>query len=132
MKKAILPVLVFVLFPVCTTMAVEDTWTTKADMPTARGYFSTAVVKGKIYAFGGALGPNSGTSVVEEYNPATQVILDGTTCGKLRSSRSLTLTAMKSLTLEICAPLSTTGVKTTLCVTSGQCHGVTASSMLRI
>jgi len=71
MKKAISMVLVLVVSVVSTGLTAEDTWTRKADMPTARGYFSTAVVNGKIYAFGGALGPNSGTSVVEEYDPAT-------------------------------------------------------------
>jgi N-acetylneuraminic acid mutarotase len=49
-----------------------ETWTQKADMPTARGYLSTSVVNGKIYAIGGT--PSNWTSVistVEEYNPVT-------------------------------------------------------------
>jgi len=71
MEKKILLVLVLAFGLASITTAAQDTWTTKANMPTARGYFSTAVVNGKIYAFGGALGPNSGTSVVEEYDPAT-------------------------------------------------------------
>jgi N-acetylneuraminic acid mutarotase len=45
-----------------------DTWTRKADMPTKRAWFATAVVNGKIYAIGGGkdfeLPP-----AVEEYNP---------------------------------------------------------------
>jgi hypothetical protein len=43
------------------SLAAEDTWTTKADMPTARGYLATAVVNGKAYAIGGAKGPTSGS-----------------------------------------------------------------------
>ena len=49
-----------------------DTWTRKADMPTARGALTTSVVNGKIYAIGGAMdtsGPAFKT--VEEYDPAT-------------------------------------------------------------
>jgi N-acetylneuraminic acid mutarotase len=49
-----------------------DTWTTKADMPTARFGLSTSVVNGKIYAFGGARNcVESAFSTVEEYDPAT-------------------------------------------------------------
>jgi N-acetylneuraminic acid mutarotase len=49
-----------------------DTWTTKADMPTARLYFSTCAVNGKIYAFGGVGQATWGPlRTVEEYNPAT-------------------------------------------------------------
>jgi N-acetylneuraminic acid mutarotase len=51
--------------------AKVGTWTRKADMPTARGYLSTAVVNGKIYAIGGAFGATTGCSVVEEYDPST-------------------------------------------------------------
>jgi len=54
-------------------MAVEDTWTAKADMPTARGYLATAVVNGKIYAIGGAYSSTSGSSAVEEYDPAKNI-----------------------------------------------------------
>jgi N-acetylneuraminic acid mutarotase len=51
-----------------------DTWTRKADMPTARAYLSTSAVNGKIYAIGGTLINPAwyrGISTVEEYNPAT-------------------------------------------------------------
>jgi len=48
--------------------AEGGTWTKKADMPTARGYLSTSIVNGKIYAIGGFGGDL--LSVVEEYNPA--------------------------------------------------------------
>ena len=56
------------------SLAAADTWTTKADMPTARWAHSTSVVNGKIYAIGGALGLtplDTGLSTVEEYDPAT-------------------------------------------------------------
>jgi len=49
---------------------IADTWTKKADMPTARCSLSTSVVNGKIYAIGGqsVLGGNC-LSTVEEYDP---------------------------------------------------------------
>jgi N-acetylneuraminic acid mutarotase len=50
-----------------------DTWTRKADMLTARGFFSTCVVDGRIYAIGGCVNPynSSELSSVEAYDPAT-------------------------------------------------------------
>ena len=47
-----------------------DTWTPKADMPTARTYLSTSVVNGRVYAIGGQ---EDGIpfSTVEAYDPAT-------------------------------------------------------------
>jgi N-acetylneuraminic acid mutarotase len=45
--------------------AQEDTWTAKADMPSARLGLATAVVNGKIYAIGGS----GAMAVVEQYNP---------------------------------------------------------------
>jgi N-acetylneuraminic acid mutarotase len=49
-----------------------DTWTKKADMPTARYALSTSVVNGKIYAIGGARDNNwMELSTVEVYDPAT-------------------------------------------------------------
>ena len=74
MKKIILPVLVFILALASMSLASDGTWTTKADMPTARLLLSTSVVDGKIYAIGGAGSqPNVsvGTSTVEEYDPMT-------------------------------------------------------------
>jgi N-acetylneuraminic acid mutarotase len=51
---------------------LTNTWTKKADMPTARFFLSTSVVNGKIYAIGGSFsGPNDILSIVEEYDPAT-------------------------------------------------------------
>ena len=64
--------------PAPITLTVEeydpatDTWTTKANMPTARAAFSTSVVNGKIYVIGGdAPHLEPLTSTVEEYDPAT-------------------------------------------------------------
>jgi len=48
-----------------------DTWTKKADMPTARWGLSTSVVDGKIYAIGGGDAKDNPTSTVEEYDPIT-------------------------------------------------------------
>lgn len=48
-----------------------DTWTTKADMPTARTYLSTSEVNGRVYAIGGIFGNSSAFSTVEAYDPAT-------------------------------------------------------------
>ena len=52
--------------------AEEDTWTRKANMPTARTGLSTCTVNRKIYAIGGTLswGGNK-TSIVEQYDPST-------------------------------------------------------------
>ena len=56
----------------------ENTWTTKAPIPTARFNFGTAVVNGVIYAIGGSVMQNNGnhyftntTYVNEAYDPAT-------------------------------------------------------------
>lgn len=46
-----------------------DTWTKKADMPTARSYTSSSAVNGKIYVIGGY--SDKGLSTVEEYDPIT-------------------------------------------------------------
>jgi N-acetylneuraminic acid mutarotase len=51
-----------------------DTWTRKADMPTARGHTCTCVVNGKIYVIGGDAGPDPvhwGMPDVEVYDPVT-------------------------------------------------------------
>ena len=49
--------------------AAEDSWTTKAQMPTPRSGLGVAVVNGKIYAIGGSNGSHLNTN--EEYDPAT-------------------------------------------------------------
>jgi N-acetylneuraminic acid mutarotase len=69
MKKRISIVLVLVLGFVSVSLAVEDTWTTKANIPRARYVLSSSVVDGIIYAIGGDAG--SRASVVEAYNPLT-------------------------------------------------------------
>lgn len=46
-----------------------DVWTRKSDMPTARGFFDTAVAAGKIYAIGGAASDYSSLAAVEAFSP---------------------------------------------------------------
>ena len=54
------------------SLAAEDTWTKKTDMPTARYAFSTNAVNGKIYAIGGEVSLGAaGLPTVEEYDPTT-------------------------------------------------------------
>jgi len=72
-SAAVMLVLVFsvasclvILNPAFASIA-ENSWVSKAEMPTARGYLGVAVVNEKIYAIGGS-GP-IGTN--EEYDPAT-------------------------------------------------------------
>ena len=50
---------------------LTDTWSTGADMPTARLWFTTSVVDGKIYAIGGALLSTEPLATVEMYDPQT-------------------------------------------------------------
>jgi len=76
MKKTIALVLVLVLAPASISLAAEDTWARKSDMPTARCTFSTGVVNERIYAIGGAKGRTDALrrvplQIVEEYHPAT-------------------------------------------------------------
>ncbi len=56
-------------------LADTNTWTRKADMPTARSCLSTSTVNGKIYAIGGIGGRVDEAkivfSTVEEYDPVT-------------------------------------------------------------
>jgi len=62
--------LIFILLTLPSmSLAREDTWTRKADMPTARGGPAGSVVNGKIYVIGG--GREGPFSTVEEYDPAT-------------------------------------------------------------
>jgi N-acetylneuraminic acid mutarotase len=78
MSKKLIPFLIVILavsmffstvqFPV--VGAVENSWTTKEPMPTARGGLGVAVVNGMIYAIGG-LNNNTQLAVNEEYNPVT-------------------------------------------------------------
>ena len=66
---------------------VTDTWTQKADMPSARGGLSVCAVAGKIYAIGGwDTVHKKKVLAVEEYDPATDTwrqmsdMLDGREC----------------------------------------------------
>jgi N-acetylneuraminic acid mutarotase len=79
MRKTIALLLVLFFITVSCLMAAkpalssadtaEDTWTTKASMPTARHDVGLAVVNGKIYAIGGW--NDSYVAANEEYNPVT-------------------------------------------------------------
>ena len=69
MKKVILLVLTIALGMVSVSLAAEGTWTTKADMPTARYVISSSVVDGKIYAIGGDSSSNGRST--EAYDPVT-------------------------------------------------------------
>ena len=54
------------------SLAAEETWTKKTDMPTARFGLSTSVVHGRIYAIGGGQTPYGAyLSTVEVYDPVT-------------------------------------------------------------
>jgi len=68
MKKQwyFLLIISILLFLARGSFAQEDTWTRKADMPTARWGLATAVVDWKIYAIGGMI-----STTVEEYDPVT-------------------------------------------------------------
>ena len=50
--------------------ATEDTWTYKADIPTARSWVGGCVLGEKIYIIGGGRSDSSTTSAVEMYDPA--------------------------------------------------------------
>jgi hypothetical protein len=54
------------------SLAAEDTWTSKADMPTARGFVSGCVADGKIYVVGGTDNTQlSAVALVEVYDPVS-------------------------------------------------------------
>jgi N-acetylneuraminic acid mutarotase len=53
------------------SLATDGVWTQKTDMPTARFGLSASVVNDRIYAIGGATGPQQDLRIVEEYDPAT-------------------------------------------------------------
>ena len=59
--------------------AQEDTWTRKADMPTARAGLGASVIDGRIYAIGGwteiseVTRTNNVSSSVQVYDPATDM-----------------------------------------------------------
>ena len=77
MGKTVALVLVLVFLTAsCTVIAepafsdetTENSWTTLAPMPTARGGLDAAVADGKIYAIGGGVGASNKN---EEYDPTT-------------------------------------------------------------
>jgi len=68
MKKTILPVLVLSLGLASASLAAGDTWTYKADMPTARVFVGGCILDGKIYVISGATSSSSVTSTVEMYD----------------------------------------------------------------
>jgi hypothetical protein len=72
MKRLHISLLIFMLLALPSmSIAQEDTWTRKADMPTARWVLPTSVVNGKIYAIGGSPSDLSlSTPIVEVYDPA--------------------------------------------------------------
>ena len=69
MKKTNSIVLALVLGLASVSPAAEDTWTTRADMPTSRYVVRSTVVDGKVYAIGGDAGIRA--SRVEAYDPLT-------------------------------------------------------------
>jgi N-acetylneuraminic acid mutarotase len=75
-KLFIVCIMLIVIGGVQQVAAVEiaaDTWTQKADMPTARHYLGSAVVDGKIYVIGGAPVQCGITKAMEEYDPASDI-----------------------------------------------------------
>lgn len=84
-----------------TSLAAEDTWTYKAEMPTGRGFVTGTVVDGKIYVIDGFPTHSSVSSAVEIYDPTADswtTIANGTM--SVLSGTALTglsmLTAWKS------------------------------------
>jgi N-acetylneuraminic acid mutarotase len=69
MKRKISLLLVLALGPAPASLAAEDTWIYKEDMPTARVFVSGCVIERKIYAIGGAPSGSSVTSALEMYDP---------------------------------------------------------------
>ena len=70
-----------------------DTWTQKADMPTARSYFSTSVMEGKIYAIGGAsiFNEQYRLETVEVYDPSTDTWAKARDMNHARSCAALSV-----------------------------------------
>ncbi len=74
-----------------------DTWTRKADMPTARSMAAATVVNGKIYVIGGVIGnvAGAGVSIVEEYDPVTDIWTRKTNMSTSRKALSASAVAGK-------------------------------------
>ena len=63
----------------------EDSWATKASMPTARYYPTSTAVNGKTYTIGGV----GGTSTVKEFDPVTNTWTNcGGTCASMPTART--------------------------------------------
>jgi N-acetylneuraminic acid mutarotase len=73
MKKTISIVLVLALGLATMSLAVEDTWTYKTNMPTARVFTGGCVIDGKIYVISGATSSSSVTPAVEMYDPIADI-----------------------------------------------------------
>jgi N-acetylneuraminic acid mutarotase len=69
MKKTVSIVLVLALGLATMSLAAEDTWTYKTDMPAARVFTGGCVIDGKIYVISGAPSSSSVTPAVEMYDP---------------------------------------------------------------
>jgi N-acetylneuraminic acid mutarotase len=69
MKKTILITMVLVFGVAGINYAVEDTWVSKTNMPTARVFAGGCVLDGKIYIISGAPSHSSATQAVEMYDP---------------------------------------------------------------
>ena len=74
-----------------------DTWTTKADMPTARFVLAACVVDGRIYVSGGSPVWNSDICLptVEVYDPATDTWTQASDMPRSRISHTATVVAGK-------------------------------------
>ena len=72
---------------------LTDTWTQKADMPTARSYFSTSVMDGKIYAIGGTsiFNEQYRLETVEVYDPSTDTWAKASDLNHARSCAALSV-----------------------------------------
>lgn len=66
---ALLVIPTLLIHPVSSIDTVEDSWTPKASMPTARSGLSAAVLDGKIYAMGGYDSHQELSSSNEMYDP---------------------------------------------------------------
>ena len=81
MKRYMLYMLAFLILNALLSIPLSgladvDTWTERADMPTARFWSSTSAVYGKLYAIGGQIDGRP-LSMVEEYDTGFAVEAEG-------------------------------------------------------
>jgi N-acetylneuraminic acid mutarotase len=76
------------LLSITSTIWAQESWTQKADMPTARFWLSCEVVDNKIYAIGGTEEEGPSLSIVEVYDPASDT-WDTTKAGMPTGRRSM-------------------------------------------